>query len=336
MSFPASHRSWRRPTGNAIISDIPRYYLDSKDILQRSTGDLTRPAPGLAKNNYIIKTYPIRNTRAIELQSYLLRMLAFEGGVCEVMGLGGVDEDGPETQFLIVAMPDFMEPGVDEFVSLCDVAGFKFYDATGRLNEDGIAGATQYVGKHRTASELLAILIGTEIGNVAGFLFPPFADDSINTIYMVENPTDVADDILALEMFDKPPLQVELHAKIYEVEGGEISDLGLDWDAWKRHISGSLDLFYNTTRTREEVRDRITDTTLLNDFTRTRVRDLSALISLDSVVLADFLNYLVSINKVEVVTETYITMVNSEDVGGLGGARGAATADAATTAGLDR
>lgn len=314
LNILTTQGSIRAEANDVNISDIPRYYLNGNDILNRNTDDSSRNAPGLAKNNYIVKTYAIRNTRAIELQSYLLRMLAFEGGICEVMGLGGVDGDGPPTQFLIVAMPDFMEPGVDEFVRLADVAGFKFYDATGRDNGSGIAGATSYVGKHRTASELVAILNGTEIGNVAGFLFPLFADDSINTIYMVENPTDIADDIAALEMFDRPPLQVEMHVVVYEMEEGDDIDLGLDWDAWKRQLSGSFE--------HEHFRDLIADVTT--------VRNVSRMLSLDAVVLADFLNYLVTTNRVDIDTDAYITMVNSEDVGGLGGARGSSTADPAT------
>lgn len=310
--------------GSAKISDIPRYYLDTLDVLQRNATDANRTglptggnAFGLSKNNYVGKAYSIKNTRAIEIQSYLLRTLAYEGGTAEVAGLGGVDGDGPASQTLIVTMPDFMEPFIDQIVETCDVEGFKFYDATGRDNGKGMLGATQYIGKHRTASELRSILAGTEIGNIAGFMFPPFADDSTNSIYIVENPTDIADDIAALEMFDKPPLQMELSVKIFEVSSGDDVDLGLDWDAWKRGLSGSMAL-------------AVGPYTIGEGGGATPGAVFTSGLGLDAAVLAEFANYLTTKNKAEVITDTTLTMVNSEDVGGLGGARGASTQTPAT------
>lgn len=297
------------------LSDQPRYFLDTIDNLNRVTGDSTRTAPGLAKNNYVVKVYPIYNTRAIEIQSYLLRSVAYEGGVVEVMGAEGVkDPDGNSVEFLYVTAPDFMIPGITEVVRMSDRPGFHFFDATG-LDFGGGPGAVQYVGRHRTASELVAILEGTELGNIGAFLFPPFADDSTNTIYIVDNPTDIADNIAALEMFDRPPLQIELEVNIYEIEEGDRSKLGLDWDAWKGFFGGSIE--YSSLSG--------------SSFFDSRSDVYSSLLTLDARVLADFLNYTTQTGTTRVVTSTKLTMVNSEDnPGGLtGGGRGSSTGNPA-------
>jgi len=306
--------------GKMNVSDQPRYYLDTIDTLNRNTSDYTRTAPGLAKNNYVGKIFPVYNTNAIELQSYLLRTVAFEGGVVEVMGADGVkDAAGKPVQYLYVTAPDFMIPGITEIVELSDRPGFKFYDQTGK-DFGGGPGAIQYVGKHRTASELTAILGATELGNVGVFLFPPFADDSTNSIYIVDNPTDVADDLLALQMFDKPPLQLALDVTIYEISDGDRQRLGLDYDVWKRALSGSLD-YESTGETQWFDPQADLWTTVL---------------SLDATVLADFLNFTAQSGTSKVLTSTKITMVNSEDVpGGLsGGARGSSTGSPAVISAL--
>ncbi len=295
----------------AKVSEEPRYYLDTIDSLNRSTGDLTRTAPGLAKNNYLTKTFVIKNTEAIEIQSYLLRSLAYEGGIAEVMGADGVaGPEGGDAQYLIVTAPDFMMPGITETVELCDRSGFKFFDATGK-DFGGGAGAVKYVGKHRTASELTAILSGTELGNVGAFLFPPFADDSTNSIYIVENPTDIADDLLALEMFDVPPLQIEIEIQIMELSKKNAGKLGIDFDIWKRFTTGSFD--YSGVDGR--------------GFFQSSTNLYSTLLSLDARALADFLHFTVQTGTTEILTTTKVTMVNSEDLpGGLsGGARGSST-----------
>lgn len=298
-------------SGTANISDVPRYYLDTIDSLNRFADDENRTAPGLSKNNYIGKVYPVYNIQAIELQSYLLRTVAFEGGTVEVMGLQNVqDASGKSVQYLFVTAPDFMIPGITEIVELCDRPGFKFFDATG-MDFGGGSGAIAYKGKHRTASELKGILSGTELGNVGAFLFPPFADDSTNTIYIVENPTDIADDLAALNLFDQAPLQVEVEVTIYEVTGGDDGTLGLDWEVFKRSLTGSLT--YSSTSGTEFFDDK-------GDVYTT-------FLSLDAGTLANFLNYTVRSGNSKVITSTKLTMINSEDVaGGLsGGARGTST-----------
>ncbi|MCC7171025.1 MAG: hypothetical protein IT459_11290, partial [Planctomycetes bacterium] len=296
----------------------------SDDILLRRAEDLRARnpnpngsnagiTPGLSKNDYVLKTYAIRHADAIDVQSYLLRALAYEGGIVEVMGRCGVKhDDGEPVQFVFVTAPTFMIPGIDETIARIDVPGFAFHDGTGNANANGQSAATQYVGKHRTAGELKSILIGTELGNVGQFYVAPFADNALNTIYMSENPADIADDLAALELFDRPPLQAEFELAIYEVDAETGSDLGLDWEAWKRSLSGSF-VF----------------TDVGGDG---RGSDFDALVGLDAAVVADFLNYLVRDGKAEVVTETTLLSINAEDNPGQlsGGAKGQATASPAT------
>jgi len=85
----------------------------------------------------------------------------------DVKGLAGTD-----SEYLFITAPDFMIPGIEEIVRVCDRPGFIFYDGTADNLGKG-SGAIQYVAKNRTASELTAILKATELGNVGAFLFPP-------------------------------------------------------------------------------------------------------------------------------------------------------------------
>lgn len=297
------------------LSEIPRYYLDTIDNLNRQTSDVTRGAPGLAKNNYVAAVYEVRHSEAIEIQSYLLRILAYEGGIAEVMGADTVvGADGKRLQYLFVAAPDFMLPGIDQLVAAADRPGFRFHDGTGK-DFGGGPGCVRYVARHRTASELVAILRATELGNVGNFLFPPFADDSTNAIYVVDNPTDIADDIAALELFDRPPLQVEIRCAFYEVDVSDDGSLGLDFDAWKRGLSGAFALSVASTSGPLDSNGNLYTT----------------LLALDARVLADFLNYTVARGNARLLTAGRLTMVNSEDLPGAvsGGARGTATGNPA-------
>lgn len=296
------------------LSDVPRYFLDTVDNLNRETSDDSRRAPGLAKNNYVVRVFPVRNTEAIHIQSYLLRALAYEGGTAEVMGSDNVKDSGARLQYLYVTAPDFMMPGIEELVKESDKQGFTFYDATAKTF-GGPAGALGYAGKHRTATELAAILKGTELGNVGAFLFPPFADDATNRIYIVDNPGDMADNMAALDYFDTPPLQVDLKVTIYEMSGIDNGKLGLDWDIWKSATTGALE--YSSLSG--------------NTFFNADGDAFSTLLTLDARALASFINYTVQTGTSKVLTSTRLTMVNSEDIpGGLsGGSKGASTGSAA-------
>ena len=151
------------------------------------------------------------------------------------------------------------------------------------------------------------------------FLYPPFADDSTNTIYIVDNPSDSADNVAALVAFDRPPLQVELEVTVYEVSTGNGGKLGLDWDAWKSNLSGSL--AYGSTSSAGPA-DTGSDV-------------FTTALSLDARALAEFLNYTVQTGTSKVLTTSKLTMVNSEDQPGAlvgGGARGTATGNIATVA----
>jgi len=297
------------------LSDAPRYFLDTIDSLNRIVTDEFRTAPGLSKNNYVARIFPVYNTEAIHIQSYLLRSVAYEGGIVEVMGAKGVtDSNDRPVQFLYVTAPDFMIPGIEEIVALSDVPGFLFFDGTGADLGSG-PGAVAYRGKHRTASELAAILSATELSNIGALLFPPFADDATNTIYVVDNPVEMADNIATLEYFDRPPLQLLLDVTIYELDTTDMGRLGLQWDAWKRGLSGSF-AFDNTAPAGQSLFGDGTFTTFLN---------------LDPRFLVDFLNYTVQQGTSEIVTSTKLTMLNSENVasGLTSGQRGPLSAEPA-------
>lgn len=298
----------------------PRYYTDTKDVLVREAEDGTPRTPnpnganggitpGMSKNNYVTRTYPIYNTDAINIQAYLLRSVAYEGGIVEVMsGPDVTDSTGKKTQYLIATVPDFMVPGIDEMVKLADVKGFTSADGTTTL---------EYRGKHRTAGELKAILAGTELGNIGGFYYAPFADNALNTIYFSEAPADMPASKAALEMFDRPPLQAQFDIIIYEIDNDNLVDVGLDWDAWKRFVTGGFT--YSSTGSPDQFFDSDIDS-------------FDTLLTWDAAVLADFFNWLTKNGRATVATRARILSINSEDNPGAlsDGAKGKATATPAT------
>ncbi len=312
-------RAGSEPRENAF-SAYPRYFQDTNDLLLRRAEDgrARNPnpngsnggtTPGMSKNNYVLKTYPIRNVNAIDVQSYLLRAVAYEGGIVEVMGRQDVkDTSGAPMQFVFVTAPDFMIPGIDATIAAVDVPGFAFNDGTGNPNAKGQIGCVSYVGRHRTASELRAILIGTELGNVGQLYYSPFADNALNTIYMSENPSDVADDLAALELFDRPPLQAEFEITIFEIDEDSFENVGLDWDAWKWTLSGT-GTFRDVTGDGQS-------------------KSIDTIITLDASTLANFLNYMVQNGNARIDTAAKVLSINCEDNPGLlsGGAKGLATA----------
>lgn len=320
VKVDASGRETAAASGERPFDAYPRYYRDTNDLLVRRAEDGTPrnpnpngsnagTTPGLAKNNYILKTYAIRNANAVDVQSYLLRSLVYEGGIAEVMGRQDLkDADGNLLQFVFVTAPDFMIPGIDETIARIDVQGFTFHDGTGNSNSQGQAGCTSYVGKHRTAGELKAILIGTELGNIGQFYYAPFADPALNTIYISDNPVDIADDLAALEMFDRPPLQAEFEVTIFEIDDDTLEDVGVDFDAFKRSLSGTITL-HEINHDGESL-------------------SIDALVNLDAALLSDFLDFLVQRGKAEIHTETKILSINSEDNPGSlsDGAKGGSTA----------
>jgi hypothetical protein len=298
----------------------PRYFLNTSDTLIRQAQDGTPRTPnpnganagvtpGLSKNNYITRVFPVRQCEAIEIQSYLLRAVAYEGGIVEVMGDQGTkDAQGKPIQFLFVTAPDFMMGGIADAIDQVDIAGFKFADATA---------TNVYTGKNRTAGELKSILVGGELGNVGAFYYAPVADPTTNTIYYSDNPTDMAANLSLLSAFDKPPLQAEFAITIYEVDNDQLDDIGLDWDAWKRSISGSLT--YGAIGSPDHFFDDNIDS-------------FDTLLSVDAATLADFLNFLTKGGKARVMTKSTLLCVNAEDNPGQlsDGNKGRASATPAT------
>lgn len=301
------------------FTEYPRYYLNTNDTLIRHAEDGTphTPSPnganagitpGLSKNYYVTRVFSVNNCAAVDLQAYLLRAVAYGGGIVEVMADPEVkDGAGNPVQFLFVTAPDFMIGGIEQAIEEVDLPGFKFSDGTG---------VNTYIGKHRTAGELKALRIGGELGNVGAFYYAPLADPTTNMLYYSDSPTDMPANLALLESFDRPPLQAEFEIVVYEIDDDELSDLGLDWDAWKRSLTGSLS--YSSFGTGTQISDADIDS-------------YDTLLSIDAATLADFLNFLTKDGSAKVSTRSRILSVNAEDNPGAlsDGNKGRATANPA-------
>ncbi len=141
--------------------------------------------------------------------------------------------------------------------------------------------------RYRRASEVAEILEALEVENVS-------FDDSTNTVHFKDSESKLK----LVDFYDVPPLQVQFEIEIIEVREQNAAKLGLDWDAWKRSIGGEGQLLGGNNRSGR----------------------LDWLLSLDSAVLADFLNYTAQEGNAD-IKQNVVLNINNGAVGQVSTAR---------------
>ena len=284
-------------TLTAVAQDLEfeRYAAKRPDALAPKPGGLTERIEVQSTNDnidYVVKAYTLQQGNAAEIFQIVLNAVSLEGGTVNRLAAGSSVSLGPTgvqtsyegVSYLVVTMPHWMIPYVDDLIRVLDVPGIEA-SAFG-------TGYAFYRPLHRRPSELAAIL-GASVASPSAIAVP---DDSRNVIYLEDTPSFVGNVVRALEAFDRPPDQVEVHVRIYEIDDGDTHDVGLDWYAWKKSVAGG-DLSF--------VWGAAGGTDL-------NLESLSSSLSFTPQLATEFLNYLASEGRARIVTDTRLRVSNGE------------------------
>lgn len=231
-------------------------------------------------NRYITRVFELRHVWAFELRPYIEQTVALEKGA--VRAAATITPEGVwGRSFLVVSTTPAQMPTIEAAIQTLDTPGFQ--------NAYGLTRRAFRV-QHRLASELAPLLARTRLSNQGRVV----ADDRTNTIYFDDSDSVVKSAESFLAFYDVPTPQVEFDIRIVEIREGDGGRLGLDWDAWKRSVGGT----FGVTLNRFETGDT---------FAR-----LDALLTLDAVALASFLQYTVERGNARLVQRSRLSASNLE------------------------
>jgi type IV pilus assembly protein PilQ len=95
--------------------------------------------------------------------------------------------------------------------------------------------------KHRLASEVGKFILQEKMSRDGAV----YSDDSINTLYFCDVPSQVVDAQTSLPDWDTPPDMVRIEVQIVELECDDDFNFGLDLNAWKEGLPESVDLNFD-------------------------------------------------------------------------------------------
>ncbi len=242
--------------------------------------------------DYVIKTYELKRANAAEVFELIQLAVESEGGKVSRIAPGSACEVDSATldcsthyegsSLLVVTVPEWMIPHLDQTISLLDRENLE-------ASTFGTASIFLDV-KHRHPSEV-AEMIRETVASPYIVLKP---DDSRQILYLEDTPSYFAADLEAFRRYDAPPPQLETRVRIYEIEETQGREVGLDWDAWKRSLGGTINGVWQGNPGSYNL----------------NLQSLSAELSLSPAFATDFLNYLVGTGKAEVITDTRVTQIN--------------------------
>ncbi len=210
-------------------------------------------------NNYVSEVVELEHGVAFEILPHVLRAVNLEKGSTRVMRYAPA-EGGKTRYFIQVVTTAEQMPTVVGTIKALDLP-----------NVTSSTGDARYAirMRHRRASEVANILQNTYL-SAEGKVF---ADDSTNTLFVLDSVSDSRGDLAYVEFYDVPPPQVEFDVQVIEVRQDNLDKLGLDWEAWKRSLGGQLTFSANWFEGHDAF------------------RRLDGLLTLDARTLAEFLNY---------------------------------------------
>lgn len=241
--------------------------------------------------DYVVKVYTLQRANASEVYQLVKNAVELEGGFVDRIATGsdvsireeaGVFYKYSGRSHLIVTAPEWMIPYLDDAIQALDQPGLlKVATGTGYL----------YVSpKHRRPTELAALIAASAASGEEILT----ADDSRNLLYLEDTPSFMESVLEALETFDRPPDQIQVHVRIYEIDESDARDVGLDWYSWKKSIaSGGLDVRFG------EAEQENLD-----------LESITSAWSFNALLATEFLNYLADNGRAKVVTDTRVTVIN--------------------------
>ena len=242
--------------------------------------------------DFVVKVYTLNNGNASEVFELIQQAVALEGGLVTRIAPGSVciaDEKTHECRIeytgksqLVVTVPEWMIPYLDQSIEALDRQGIE-------ASALGTGGLYTRV-RHRLASEV-ADLIAETAASPFVILIP---DDARQLLYIEDTPSYFEGDLEALRVFDTAPAQIETRVRIYEIDEDNSKDVGLDWYAWKKSISGG-----GLTAIWDGGSNYDLD-----------LQSLSATLSFNPLLATEFLNYMVAHGHAEVITDTRLTQIH--------------------------
>lgn len=197
-----------------------------------------------AQDYMVTKVYNIKHMKANDLVPFVL------GAVMRYSSNSKVDRinyAAAGQQWIVVTTPVAMMPYVDDMVAKMDRPS-KIKDANGSPIQG--TGITRYVynPKWRSSQDMVTLMLKAGISSDAsGFDYDTDAEDinsikydgrvvydaASNLIYWKDSPNKSADLLKYLAWLDRPVPQVIVHFKLYEVRDSNLTDIGIDYAAWK-------------------------------------------------------------------------------------------------------
>ena len=176
-------------------------------------------------NRYVPKVYTVDNVNPYSLFRWMNRTARIEEGAYHFFGKPEVEGDWDSVQSgkIVVVLPEYMLPGVDELMEILDREGLT--SSAGEL-------FYYFRPKHRSVldsgfTDVIKTLSLSSTGSSA-----KRADAEANMFLLYDAPSAVEDVKNLLPLFDVPPAQVMIEVTVYEVKIENESKLGLDYVGW--------------------------------------------------------------------------------------------------------
>ncbi len=199
-------------------SDINEYkHQDEQINLDANAGNVRvlRTDQKALINDYITKTYPVKNVNSRELRNVLRTVIGLEGGRAEV-----IKDKTTKEEFIQVICPKFQIPYWDVAIPALDESYVREYD-TG-------SGDVYYKAKNRDAAavDFIASFYASDSGVSS-------VDTTNNAVNRIDEPYRIENYLKAAGIVDIPANQVLLDVTLYEVNSNNDLKLGVDYVNWK-------------------------------------------------------------------------------------------------------
>lgn len=184
--------------------------------------------------DYIVqKVYELKHVDAASIYPYVKNALKQSG---DDVGLTELNYKAEKRQLLLVALPPYLIPFIDDLIAKLDRPCAAGSAVNGTfIGGDGIYDYA-YNPKNRSSNALVrtvTLLAGSGEGKA-------FVDGFTNSIYWKDSLSDGSDYFKFLDNLDVPVPQVELSVNLYELSDSKLRELGIDWIAWKNGPGASF------------------------------------------------------------------------------------------------
>ena len=244
---------------------------------------ILRSGDKLEMNRYVTKVYHLQYANPYELLPYMRTIAALEKG--NVNTAYNPQPDGTFKSWIQVNVPEFQLESIDAAIKAYDVPNFR--SMTGFV-------VFSYRTKYRSASEVADFIRATALspdGRIQG-------DNSTNTIYIQDSPSDFGRVLAHIEFFDIPSPQIDLGVEVIELTEIDQTSLGLDWDFWKTAVAGDARVDLSTENSKPTTGGTF----------NSQSRSFDGFLTVNAAAVAKFLNYLIDQGKAKTMAETNLTV----------------------------